>query len=619
MIVRGGIRVVAVVVVAATLVAAPAIGTGRVLAQAAGKAAKAKVVKVKKQAAQGTPTPREAAEAREILKALRDLAASVEREGKGSPKSTVAPPERPAKSITPPTLDAAGIDALIDKALAAAKVTPARIANDEEFVRRVCLDVAGRLPGPEQVASFCRSKEKDKRSRLIDYLLESPEFATNWARYWRDVIAYRATNENKGQVRFPELEAWLAEQFAKNRPWDEVATDLITATGRNDENGAAVFAVAHQGADLPLELAGEVSRIFLGVQIQCAQCHDHPTDPWKRRQFHEFAAFFNGVQVRPAERRMPGQGPPPMEVRSAPRAGKYAMPDLKDPQKKVPITPRFFLSESAEAVPDGLTTEQRRALAASYVVGQDNPWFAKAFVNRAWFALMGDGFFNPVDDMGPARTARDLEVLEAISSQWQRGGYDVRWLFRTILNTRAYQREFKATNTAAGRTLFAANNPGRLRADQLLDALAQAINVPTEGRFPKEEAGKGAAKKVGPQDYQRRFGPRIQFNNLFGVDPSTAPDDVLGTIPQALFLMNSPQVNRQIEARPGTVLGEIVAGHPDNHSALVALYLRVLARRPTTQEMDVCEKHLLAVGDRKAVFEDILWCLVNSTEFINRR
>jgi hypothetical protein len=296
------------------------------------------------------------------------------------------------------------------------------------------------------------------------------------------------------------------------------------------------------------------------------------------------------------------------------------MPDLKDPQKKIPVTPKFFLApDSAGPVPDGLTTEQRRALAASYVVGQDNPWFARAFVNRAWFALMGDGFYNPVDDMGPARTARDPEVLEAIASQWQTGGYDVRWLFRTILKTRAYQREFKATNTAAGRTPFAANNPGRLRADQLLDALAQAINVPTEGRPPKDEAGKGAAKKLGPPDFLRRFGPRVQFNNLFGVDPSTPPDDVLGTIPQALFLMNSPQVNRQIEARPGTVLGEIIATHPDNHSALVALYLRVLARRPTTHEMDVCEKHLQAVGDRKAVFEDILWCLVNSTEFVNRR
>ena len=450
--------------------------------------------------------------------------------------------------------------------------------------------------------------------------METPDYARNWARYWRDVIRYRATNENLRQVRFPMLEDWLADQFERNTPWDEIATSLITATGRNDENGATVLAIAHQGQDLAVEMAGEVSRVFLGVQIQCAQCHDHPNDPWKRRQFHEFAAFFAGTNVRRFGKQVKGQVPP-FEVIDAHRAPNYGMPDLKDPQKKIPIAPKFFLATSSESVPTNLDTAQRRALAASYVTGQDNPWFARAFVNRIWYNLIGDGFYNPVNDLGPTRTAHDPEVIDALASQWQRGGYDVRLLFRLILNSRAYQREFRSTDTKAGIVPFAANNPSRLRADQLIDALHQAVGLPVEGQIPKQAIGGNvAAKKAALPADLRLQGPRIQFNNIFGVDPSTPNEDVLGTIPQSLYLMNAPQVNRALQSRPGTVLGEILSQHPDNRSALYALYLRVLARRPTAQEIDVCEKHLIQVGgDRKTCFEDILWCLVNSTEFVTRR
>ncbi len=141
--------------------------------------------------------------------------------------------------------------------------------------------------------AFVSDRSKDKRARLADALLDSPEYARNWARYWRDVIRFHATNQAIQQVRYDILEDWLAEQFKKNAPWDEIATAMITATGRVDENGAVSFALAHEAK--PVELAGEVSRIFLGVQIQCAQCHDHKTDSWKREQFHEFAAFFSGT------------------------------------------------------------------------------------------------------------------------------------------------------------------------------------------------------------------------------------------------------------------------------------------------------------------------------------
>ena len=574
------------------------------------------------------------------------------RERGAGPGNQPAPPaklpDRPARVVVAPTLNAAGVDALVEKHLLELKVTPAPLSGDEEFVRRIYLDVAGVLPTPAQVLAFRRDRSPEKRTRLIDELLSTPDHARNWARYWRDVIKFRATNENGNQTRFQVLEDWLAEQIGKNTPWDEVATTLITATGRVDQNGATGLIAAHQGQ--AVELAGEVSRIFLGVQIQCAQCHDHPNDPWKREQFHEFAAFFAGTRIQPIK--MPAEQKPPAEKEKTDAKSKelkdkdknkdkaraekpkpkappifevvmkgvprYTMPDRMDPQKQIPIEPKFFLAVSSEPVPPRLTAEQRHALIASYITGQDDPWFAKAYVNRVWGALMGEGFFNPIDDLGPTRTPAAPAVLDALASEWQRGGYDVRWLFRTILNTKAYQREFRPSTTSAGKTPFAANVPGRLRADQILDSLAEVLEVSMDA--PRGPRSPGQIEKPKGKGGPFRNNPRNQFLTLFGVDPSTPVDDVLGTIPQALFLMNGGAVNQAIEARPNTMLGQILLSHPDNKSALEALYLRVLARRPTPAELRVCDHHLIALrGDRKTCFEDILWCLVNSTEFLSRR
>jgi hypothetical protein len=569
--------------------------------------------------------------AREAMEALRELNAAVQRDSKAGEKSSAAAlPALPKKKVVPPTLTPAELDALVEKSLESSKAPLVSITSDVEFVRRIYLDVTGKLPTPEQTRAFVTTREKDKRPKLIEHLLNSPEYATNWARYWRDVIKYHATNQNANQVGYNELDTWLAKQLSKNRPWDEISRDLITGTGRNDENGAVAFALSHEVQ--AVEMAGEVSRIFLGVQIQCAQCHDHPNDSWKRQQFHEFAAFFAGAQRRRAN---PKENPAVFEVRDQPRA-RYTMPDLKDPTKQIPIAPKFFLTSDAKPLPMSLTPAERHALAADYVTNQDNPWFAKAYVNRIWYTLLGDSFYSPVDDMGPQRTAKAPEVLEALATQWQKGGYDVRWLFRTILNSKTYQREVRSTFSPSGRTPFASNAPSRLRADQILDSLAQALNLPLDGR--PGGPGPGMTKKGGALAKKnsiaadlkgatakkaagmgRNFGPRNLFNGLFGVDPSIPSDDILGTIPQALFLMNGPQVNRAVEARPNTVLGEILSATPDNRQALNALYLRVFAREPTAKEVQTCGRYIETVGNRREAFEDILWSLINSTEFITRR
>ncbi len=378
----------------------------------------------------------------EVLQSLRQLRAAVKKRDQGdkSESAKTPLPRRPARTITPPSLTSAELDRLLLQYLKKTnpKLELASLTSDVEFVRRVHFDLAGAPPTPAQVVHFVRDKGKDKRARLIDALLQSPEYARNWAYYWKDVIRFHATNQNPLQVRYDALEDWLTEQFKQNKPWDEIAGGMITATGRVDENGAASLALAHEAK--PVELAGEISRIFLGVQIQCAQCHDHKTDSWKREQFHEFAAFFSGTRAKPIVRAMPGQLPIfEVEVQGRPR---YMMPDLANPTKQIPIAPKFFLASARTdaRLPESIDAVARRALGASYITGQDNPWFARAFVNRMWYALMGESFYDAVDDLGPERTPKAQEVIETLADQWQKGGYDIRWLLRTIMGTEGYQR-----------------------------------------------------------------------------------------------------------------------------------------------------------------------------------
>jgi hypothetical protein len=609
-------------------------------------------------------------DARELLQALRQLQKAIGEESDHESSAGAIKVERPVRTVAAPSLTSAELDRLVERFLVknSPKVEAAPLTTDVEFVRRVYFDLIGKPPTTEQFQAFVRDRTNDKRSRLVDRLLNDPECARNWARYWRDVIKFHSTNENPARVRYDEMENWLAHEFQANRPWDDIVARLITATGRNDENGAVAFPLAYDAQ--PVEMAGEVSRIFMGVQIQCAQCHDHKTDAWKRLQFHEFAAFFAGA--RPRQIVPGGQGQLPVFAVVAQGRPRYTMPDKENPNKQIPVAPRFFLAKSGSSQPEpalsgSLGAAERRALAASYVTGQDNPWFAKAFINRIWYTLLGEAFYEPIDDLGPERTARAPEVLDPLASQWQRGGYDVRWLFRTIMGTQAYQRRVRSTASAAGKTPFASGCPSRLRADQVFDALAQALALPLDadgnlivglpannprgralakngffspgdlkggalavsGIQPKGKAaankiavatglsGQAPAKKAGP--LLRRGGPRLLFERLFGVDPSVANEDVLGTIPQALFMMNSPLVNGRTQARPDTVLGQILAAASDERAALNAIYLRVLSRHPTPKEVEICNHYLAAVGNPREAFEDIYWSLINTTEFVTRR
>lgn len=568
---------------------------------------------------------------------------------------------------------AAEADRLLERALRKAGQQPAPLADDADFLRRVTLDLAGRIPTPREIMLFGLDPSPEKRSRVIDRLLQSDGYARNWAGYWRDVVMMRATDQRArfGQQAF---ENWLADQFRQNRPWDEIVTDLLTATGDVREKGETVFIFAHNGD--AKELAAETSRIFLGIQIQCANCHDHPTDIWKRQQFHELAAFFPRVAVRPVRdpqrnrirswevvsadygrrglfdlgglllrfdrnkdnkiSRSEVKGTPLEErfdrlrrfadrnrdgalsrselerigqaMRRRQRPVEYYMPDLNDPSSRGKrMEPVFFVG--TQKVESGLKDADRRRELARLVTSPENKWFARAFVNRIWAELLGEGFYSPVDDLGPQRTARYPEVLDLLADGFTRSGYDVRWLFRTITNTRAYQRQIRHQRASEAAPPFAAAKPARLRSDQLYNSLTQVLGV---SRIRSVSLGRRPG-------YRRGGGERFAFASLFGFDPSTPQDDLLGTVPQSLFFMNSTDLNNLIRGTGNTRLARILRDNPQNDDALSEVYLLVLGREPSQKERDICNRYLARVKNRTEAFEDILWSLLNSSEFQTKR
>ncbi len=574
------------------------------------------------------------------------------------------------------------VDQAILKELKAAKIEPAKLANDEDFLRRVSIDLAGAVPTAREVTLFGLNTDPAKRTKVIDQLLASDEYAANWARYWRDVILLRATNMRARLVNDPFLD-WMTDALKQNRHWDKIATDLLTATGDVRENGKTALFFAHEGD--ANEVAGEVSRIFMGIQIQCANCHNHPWDRWKREQFHEIAAFFPRVTVRRTDPNNLGQWevvsfdartdrtnvranimanadgifrfadrnrdgklskdeaentplsrlfdrilengdknkdgmisvaefkemPPPPEQPGRGNA-EHFMPDINNPASQgTKINPKFFLT-STHTVRD-LDDMDRREWFAEELTSAKNEWFSKAIVNRIWGELTGQGFYMPIDDIGPDRKCSNPDALESLAKGFTEHGYDLKWLFRTIALTQTYQRQVQARVLSEDTPAFASATPTRLRGDQLYGSLIKVLGI-TEPANQGPRFGQAAgANRFGPRN------PREAFNAVFGFDPSTPQDDITGNVPQALFLMNSPQVASQVRAEGNTRLADLLKKYSDDNDAFNELYLMVLAREPSAKELEICRSYVKQINNRREAFEDLMWSLLNSSEFLSKR
>ncbi len=447
------------------------------------------------------------------------------------------------------------LDAMLNVELRKLGRTPAGLVGDETFVRRVYLDLTGKLPQPKVVLDFVADAEPKKRSKLIDQLLESDDYARNWARYWRDVMLFNSTAGPK-KIDRKALEDWLADQFKKDRGWDQIAAELVMADGKKMEERRDNFLLAQDGS--PTLMASETARVFMGINIQCSECHDHPFDQWKREQFHEMAAFF--------------------------AKDKYFMPDAHDPSKKTEMKPRFLLGQKLNPKTNLKGDDKRIAVAAFLIFDPKNYWFARSYVNRVWNELYGDGFYK-VDSLGPDGEVIYPAMVNRLSVAFRAMEFRPKWLFKTIMNSQAYQREIQTPASSSDR--FAALRPTRLRGDVVADTLEQVL---------------GELK------------PRDRVRTEFSFDPSLPQEDIDGSIQQALLIMNNPPIQQRIYK----VAGELAKLKTDEELVSQA-YLRILVRQPTEAETKRSKDYFKRVGQRGEAVEDLIWMLVNSAEFTTKR
>ena len=481
------------------------------------------------------------------------------------------------------------------------QLPPSPTTDDAMFLRRVTLDLAGRLPTPQEITAFLDAPPSpEKRSRAIDRLIGSEDFTDLWTMHLADLllISGRRGSENGAQA----WQGWLREQVARNRPWDEVVRELITANGRIADVGPANFAVL---ANDPRDLAEHVGTMFLGARIGCARCHTHPSDRWTQEDYHRFAAFLARIDREDGQVREIDRG----EV-VHPRTGRV-------------MTPKPLGTATESSLEHG----SRRARLAAWLTAKDNHPFARAFVNRVWKHLLGRGLVEPVDDLRPTNPASHPEVLEALATRFIEHGFDLRDLVRTIADSSTYQLSSEALPAnAADQRLLSHALPKTPPAQVRLDMIAQATGVAEV--FAVQPEARRAVQLIGTQT------PSYALDVLgrCSRERTCAPSTTVGVgLAAALHLLHGSTIQRRLESG---IVRELASSSPANDAEAVRLlYLRTLARPPRPAELEFWSAQLAAARtavearsdastsgsasstSRRQALEDLLWALLNSREF----
>jgi hypothetical protein len=482
---------------------------------------------------------------------------------------------------------AAVIDRFIFDAWAQNNVFPAERSTDTEFLRRAWLDVAGRIPPVSVVRSFRADTSKMKRLRAIDELVEGPGYVLNFTNYWQSVLIPEAMDGDP--IRFmqlPTFQRWLRRKLLEDAKYDEIAFELLTVTlrGRVDMlRSPAPFYSFKQSA--PENLASATARAFLGIRIECAQCHDHPYDTWKREEFWSFAAFFGGFRS--------SSSPFAVEADS-PNPGSIKIPD------SAKMARATYLNGELAELPAG---KSPRVTLAAWVVSPDNPYFARAAANRIWGYLFGRGIVDPVDDLSDLNTPSHPQLLNTLADILVEQDFDMKFMLKSIMASATYQLSSRRRkNFDAPPELFAIHEVKGMTSQQLYDSLRQAV-----GTFEPFK------DKVKLQRFARPS--PSEFLDLFknNTDP---PTETSTTILQALAMMNGTETATATDLKSSKTLTAIVEFPCFSTAQRVeALYYSTLSRPPSEREMDRMLKYVEPSLDWKKALGDVFWALLNSAEF----
>lgn len=562
------------------------------------------------------------------------------RAGEGDGDGDGAAPDRGATADrAAPVADVArSIDAAIADAWKREGISPNRAATDEEFVRRVHLDLVGTLPTALQVEDFLRDARPDRRERLVDDLLASPGFARHFANRWAEVLVGIGTGDSNRDFVPGLFLPWLERQIASERPYAELVTELLTAQGTPYSNPPVNF--TSRLDTNPADLAGAASRAFLGVQIQCAQCHDHPYEEISQRDFQGMAAFWGRMRLRPADipyemfgsraverereqqekrvQEMVKAGTPEAEARVRAARQTPKTRDISDLPGGVKLPKAFeqgrqkVLGEATTGEPRFLAGpvytdregETRRGALARWIVDPANPWTSKALANRVWGWLLGRGFVHPIDDFSSVNLPSVPAALDLLAADTAANGFDMKRLVRIVTRTRAYRTSTVGRERPPKAVEFFAAGPLKpLTPQQSFDALAVALGTIRDGRTlslsgappTAIEMEDGRGGMVRPMSETSAESPdRVQlamsaaarsFFRTFDDDEGGGDAAFEGTVPQGLFLLNSQVVNGMLANSRVSVVPPIVRAHATEKDRIRQLFLRTLSREPTAAEV----------------------------------
>ncbi len=479
-------------------------------------------------------------------------------------------------------------------------IQPSELCTDQEFVRRAYLDVCGVLPTPPEVTKFLSSKEKDKRAKLIDELLERPEYADFWTLKWSDVFrSTRKTIQVKGTHVFQK---WLRNHIDKNTGFDQIVYETITAGGSTFSNPAANY---YRISRDPTTLAETTAQLFFGIRMQCAKCHNHPFERWTQDDYYSMAAFFNRVKYRSD----PIDGGDAKKKDGAEYVYVERFGELNNPRTGKAMAPKFM----GGAIPDIAPGRDRRESLGKWMSAGDNPFVPKSIVNRIWFHVMGKGIVDPVDDFRDSNPSANDALLDELAKDFVKNKFDARHLIRTIMNSRTYQlsamtNEFNKDDNK----YFSHAVTKLLTAEQLFDALCQVTEVPE----------KFAGMPLGTRAVQLPDGEvNHPFLKTFGQPARELACECEregdSNLAQALQLINGPAVNDRLRNATNRI-GKLLAAKKTDKEVVADLFLTTLSRLPTENEESAMLGHVSAAVDRRRAWEDVHWALINSKEFLFR-
>ncbi len=527
-----------------------------------------------------------------------DVAVMVRYQGKSTTFRATLPLGAPVENLPQPRNE---IDRAVFAKLTAMGMPPSPKCDDATFLRRASLDIAGRIPQPTEVTAFANDLSPNKRDALIDRLLESEEHAQYFAGKWSSLLRNKRTRAQDAPMNFA-FHNWLVESFRTNKPYDVLVRELLSASGTPADNPPVSWFIQVKETQQQLE---DAAQLFLGTRLQCAQCHHHPFEKWSQADYYRFSAFFSQLGKKGTSLIMHRRG-------TATALNK---------KTKQPVKPAALGTGEMEIPPD----VDPRIVLSDWMRSPENPFFAKALVNRYWKHFLNRGIVEPEDDMRDTNPPSNPELLEVLARHFISSGFDQRSLIREIVRSETYQLSaLPNEHNAADRQNFSRYYPKRLPAEVLYDAIGSVCKV--NGTFPGLPQG---TKAISLPD--NSFNATSYFLTVFGRPESSSACECErsqdASLAQALHLINAKDIQDRIASDIGAAA--LYAGKwEETQASLQELYLTALSRQPSPAEIDLSMEHiskarktpdgqpLEATKSRRQSFEDLIWTLLNTKEFL---